>query len=535
MTAALAADLDALLADREMAGLFVSEALEHLASIEGLVLQLERAPDDRSLIDAVYRPFHTIKGNALAIGAKHAAAIAHDVEDLLDLIRSDNTSLGSLEINLVLDGTDRLKATMDVLASGLEPPPEGSDGASVNPGPATDGGTSRVSGTTSIKVNTERLDSLVDMVGELMILEAMIREGCPALSIPDQDATRQFASFRRLLSDLQRVSLSMRMVSLERPFQRISRAVHDVSRACGKPVDFRIVGEATELDRRVIEQIGDPLLHLIRNAIDHGVEDPETRAALNKPPRAQLVLTAAHQEGVVCIEISDDGAGLDTEKIRATAVARGLIEATADVSPSQIHQLIFEPGISTAEAITDVSGRGVGMDVVKRNVEGLGGRIDIRTVSGQGTTFSIKVPLTMAIVQGVLIGIGDERYVLPVHALREVVQRIEVEIHGAGGARRFTSVRGLLMPFVELRDLLGSSTSGSDARVVLFVEVDGRRMAVGVDDVFEVQEFVVKPLTSIEHMRGFSGGAVLGNGRVGLILDAVGLFELVDASLCAAA
>jgi len=515
-----AADLNALLADREMADLFVEEAREHLGTIEALVLQLEHAPGDRSLIDAVYRPFHTIKGNAYSMGAQAVGDLAHTIESLLDRIRSGELTFGVTEADTILSGVDALTHAVEWLSRGIK---MGAPPADIAPG------SDHSADTSSVKVDTGRLDSLVDMVGELVILESMIRENTPLLSDPNEPATRQFSTLRRLLSELQRTSLSLRMRSLDATFRRIERAIRDVSRACGKPVDLIVSGEATELDRRVIEQIGDPLLHLVRNSIDHGIEEPAARAAIGKSPRGRITLNAFHKEGMVRIEVSDDGGGLDTDRIRAIAVSRGLIADNAALTDSEVQQLIFEPGFSTAEVVTDVSGRGVGMDVVRRNVEALGGRIDIRSVRGEGTTFLLTVPLTMAILRGVLVAAGDERYVLPAHVLREVVPLADCQVHIGPAGQRFIRLRGVTMPFVELPELLGGAVGIDDPRaVVLSIEIDGRRAAVRADGIFGVQEFVVKPLSQGERMRGFAGGAVLGDGRVGLILDAIGVFELMD-------
>ena len=527
----LSADLEAVLADREMADLFVSEAREHLASIESLVLQLEASPADRSLVDALYRPFHTIKGNAYAIGARTVGELAHRAESLLEVVRSGQTRLAPGDVDAILDTVDALKAGIEAIALRLHAPAAAAD----LPAPRdTHRGSDEPA---SIKVDTRRLDTLVDMVGELVILQAMIRENCPELGESEHLVARQFASVGRLLSELQRVSLSMRMVPLGRTFRRIARVVRDASHASGKPVDLVMAGETTELDRHVIDELVDPLMHLVRNAIDHGVEDAATRARLGKPARAEIVLCASHHEGQVCIEISDDGRGLDAAKIRAAAIERGLIGDADERSLADLHHLIFEPGFSTAAEVTDLSGRGVGMDVVRRNIEALGGRVDIRTAVDQGTTFSLRVPLTMAILKGVLVRAGGERFVLPAHVLREAVRRVDAEIHQGPGGNPFLQVRGVTMPFVDLSALLGGRPhQAADAHsVVLVIDLDGRRAAIEVDCVFGMQEFVVKPLTRLDRIRGLAGGAVLGDGSVGLILDPAGVFELMDVAARAAA
>ena len=505
-----------------MAALFLSEAREHLSSIEALVLRLERTPDDGSILDATYRPFHTIKGNALAIGAIAVGRMAHGVESLLDEIRAGRRRLGPHDVDMILGAVDDLTGMFDRLARGLD-----GDALAEPHTPSPVDEHERPTETSSIKVETRRLDTLVDMAGELVVLHGMIRDGAAALDDNDPVVSRQIVKLGRLLSELQRISLSLRMVSLDGTFRRISRAVRDVSRTCGKPIDLIISGETTELDRHVIEQIADPLLHLVRNAIDHGIEDEAARASLGKPARAQLALRASHQEGQVVIEVSDDGCGLDPEKIRAHAVARSFVGEHDALSSGELQALIFKPGFSTAGAVTDMSGRGVGLDVVRQNVEALGGRIEIRTAPGRGTTFRLKLPLTLAIVRGVLISDGDERFVLPAATLREAFHVADCEVHAGPDGRRFATIRGQAMPLAGLGTLLGYGLRPG-GRVVLTVAVDGRAAAISVDNVFGVQEFVVKALTTRERMRGISGGAVLGDGRVGLILDVAGLLALVE-------
>jgi two-component system, chemotaxis family, sensor kinase CheA len=516
-----AADLRALIEDRAMATLFISEAREHLSTIEGLVLQLEQAPSDRSLLDAIYRPFHTIKGNASAIGAPTVGALAHDVETLLDGMRCADQRFGASEADQVLAAVDNLVDAFDWLGRALQ---EGI--------PPIDTPVRRQTGVTasSVRVDTDRLDALVDIVGEIMILESMIHESAPFLDQPNAPIARHFGSLRHLIADLQRVSLSLRMCSLHQTFQRTERTARDVSRACGKSVDVVLSGEDVELDRRVIDHIGDSLMHLVRNAIDHGIEDADVRATAGKSPRARISLHAFHRDGMVCIQVADDGQGLDTARIRATAIARGLKAEDAAMLDSEMHRLIFEPGFSTATAITDISGRGVGMDVVRQNIEALGGRIEIHTASGMGTTFALTVPLTMATLRGVLTAAGDERYVVPANVLREVVPLSQCEIHEGPRRERFARVRELTLPFVDLADLLGCAPRAVsiDRAVVLCLEIDGRRAAVLADAVFGVQDFVVKPLAALERVPGFGGGAVLGDGRIGLILDGAGVFELMD-------
>ena len=382
----------------------------------------------------------------------------------------------------------------------------------------------------NVKVDTRKLDSLVDMVGELVIIQSLITED-PAMVGADERLSRNLAQLGRIASDLQRNAMSMRMVPVRQTFQKMARLVRDLSKKSGKPVDLVLSGEDTELDRKVVEEINDPLMHMIRNSMDHGIEAPADRQKAGKNPAGRLSLSASHQGGNIVIAISDDGRGLHADKILAKAVERGLVPAGAQLPLSEIHQLIFRPGFSTAEKITEISGRGVGMDVVRRNIEALRGRIEIQTEPGKGTTFSIKLPLTLAIVEGLLLRVGEERFVMPTFSIRESLRPKRERVHTVQGVPRMIQVRDSLLPLINLAKVFNIHDAISDPceATVVVIEDDGRFVAVLVDQLVGKQEVVIKSLgPAFAGLRGVAGGAILGDGRIGLILDAGGVIGLAE-------
>jgi two-component system chemotaxis sensor kinase CheA len=553
-----------------MLTMFVGEALDHLGTIESVVLQLEAAPTDAKLLNDVFRPFHTIKGNAGALGVTSVQELAHCVESLLDLARAGKYAMGPDEFDVVLRSVDlltimmqelpervasgapssvtaRRDALMDAVdnliagGSGLAPetaaaavPTEvatpGAPSAAAPAGRAADAPAVKVEAQSTVKVDTTKLDNLIDMVGELVIAQSILAEDPALARSGDERLGRRLQQLQRITSDLQRNAMSMRMVPIRMVFQKMARLVRDLSRKSGKQIELILQGEDTELDRKVVEDINDPLMHMVRNSVDHGIEPPERRAAAGKAAQATLRLGAFHEAGNVVIEIADDGAGLDTDRIYAKAVANGLIADGVPMAPADIHQLIFQPGFSTAEKVTEISGRGVGMDVVRRNIDALRGRIEIATTRGQGTTFSIRLPLTLAIVDGIILGVGRERFVIPTFAVRESLRPTPAQIHTVHGQPCMVQVRDKLIPTLHLGEafgVAGGRTVLTDTTVVV-MEDNGRAVALVVDELLGKQEVVVKPLGgAFEGVRGVAGGAILGDGRVGLILDASGLIRLM--------
>jgi len=556
-------DVEALSADPELSGMFVAEALDHLGTIEATLLRLEEAPGDRALINDVFRPFHTIKGNAGALGVITVQELAHKVENLLDRCRSGQHAVGSAEVDVVLKAVDLLTAMMNDIAARAKgqagQPLKAqrlaliatverlieSGGAREDadaPAPVFDMPELKAAVTTSpaapprseaqnaVKVDTRKLDGLVDTVGELVILQSLVYEDPAIAGINDERLTRTLAQLRRITTELQRSAMAMRMVPIRQTFQKMSRLVRDLSKKSGKPIELVLAGEDTELDRKVVEDINDPLMHMVRNSLDHGIEPAGRRTAAGKRETGRLSLRAFHQGGNIVIEVADDGAGLPTEKILKRAVAQGLVPADKQLAPADIHQLIFAPGFSTADRITEISGRGVGMDVVKRNIEALRGRIEVQTARGQGTTFSIQLPLTLAIVDGIVLAVGSDRFVIPTFAVRESFRPQPGQVQTIQGRATLVQVRDQLFPLLRLADVLGVQSARREVTdgTIVICHDHGRSLALAVDELLGKQEVVIKGLGEVfRTVRGITGGAILGDGRIGLILDTGGLLALV--------
>jgi two-component system chemotaxis sensor kinase CheA len=588
-----ATELVVVQSDAELGNLFIAEALDHLGTIEAKLLELDERPEDTSLLNDIFRPFHTVKGNASALGIVSVERVAHKVENLLDLARSGRIQVGETEVDLVLRATDVLSLMINDVghrlagqprrATGaeaanlvrevehlitaqleggaaspvpaLEPaeavalstpeleddtpavlPPSGDepvfehDRRSATPSRRRDDVPMLAATATAIKVDTRKLDNIVDVVGELIVVQSLIQQDPALAALVDGRLARNMAQLRRLTADLQRNSMALRMVPIRQAFQKVARVVRDISRKAGKPVDLVITGEDTELDRKMVEEITDPLMHMARNSVDHGIEAPEARQAAGKPARATVSLSAYYQGSHVIIEVKDDGAGLNTDRILESARKKGLIAPDATPAPEDVHRLIFEPGFSTAAKVTEVSGRGVGMDVVRRNIESLRGRVDIRTERGQGSTFLVRLPLTLAVLDGLLVRVGRERCVLPAAAVRESLRPKPEHVHFVQGQPRMVQVRESVLPLISLGAVLGMGAVALDpsSATVVVVEEGGSRIGLVVEELLHKQEVVVKSLgDSFASVRGVAGGAILGDGRIGLILDPHGIVTMV--------
>jgi two-component system chemotaxis sensor kinase CheA len=376
-----------------------------------------------------------------------------------------------------------------------------------------------------LRVDAEKLDHLIELVGELVVANAGVQmlgqaEGAGPLA----EAAEILA---RLVEEVRDVTLSLRMVQIGPTFQRFQRVVRDVSRELGKEIELVITGAETELDKTVVERIGDPLMHLVRNAMDHGIEPLDRRLAAGKPARAVLRLNAHHDAGSIVIEVSDDGGGLNRPKIRSKAIERGLIPPDAVLTDREIDQLIFMPGFSTADQVSNLSGRGVGMDVVRRDIEALRGSVEIDSTPGVGTTIRIRLPLTLAIIDGFLVGIGNSRYVLPVDLIVECVE-LPMSDRAAILERGYMDLRGEVLPIIWLRELLDLQHVPAARRENVLVLQFGRtRVGLVVDVLLGEHQTVIRPLGRLfAALKGVSGSTILGGGEVALILDVPGLVEL---------
>jgi two-component system chemotaxis sensor kinase CheA len=566
---------------------FLCEAREHIASSEEALLALDHDRGNTELINTVFRAFHTIKGVSGFMALTPIVALAHSAEQLLDAARSGTIALDRGELDLILASCDMMARLLGVLegssgptrgefqslvqrldqAAGIAgtraspaptpstPPPAAGasappaqpmveakpEPAAPAPEPDADAAhAARVRKTDqTVKVNTTRIDNLVTMVGELVIAQQMVVQdvaGVVGVAGGGQRIQRTLSHMCKMIRDLQEVSMSLRMVNLKSTFQKMTRLVRDVSQKTGKLVDIATEGEDVELDRNVVEAITDPLVHMIRNACDHGIEGTEERRAAGKPPVGRVTLRAYHAGGSIVIEIADDGRGMHRDRILAKARSRGMLAPDADeasMPDSEVFGLIFLPGFSTAERVTDISGRGVGMDVVRRNIEALRGKIEIRSAPGAGTTFLLRLPLTMAIIDGMVVRVGTQRYVLPTLSIQQSFRPAESDIRTVAGVGEMVKVRGSMLPIYRLNrvlDLREGLDRITDALLIV-MEADDARFCLMVDEIIGQQQVVIKSLTQTgQPLRGVSGGAILGDGRVALILDVAQVVGLARAA-----
>lgn len=555
---------EALVAENaEMLGEFCAEAGEHLEAADGHLLALDGNPNDRDALNAVYRGFHTIKGVSSMLHLEAIRSLAHETETLLNLARDGKITLSGAIMDLVFAATDAMKKQVDFVrdwianrgklatdqnltrllsalaraASGEQPDrsPSPEPVSQPVPEPAAqqepDQATPRRPGPgdkDTVRVDRSRLDKLINTIGELVIAQSMARQeydehvgdGFLSVALPEVD---------KISRELQELSLSLRMVPLAGTFQKMTRLVRDVSKKLGKPVHLELQGEDTELDKTVVDQLGDPLMHMVRNSLDHGLELPAERIAAGKPAEGHVTLKAYHQGGNVYLEIKDDGRGLNRDVISRKAIEKGIITEATRLTDAEVYALIFEPGFSTAKQVTDVSGRGVGMDVVRRNVEALQGSILIRTQVGKGTTFTIRLPLTLAIVDGLMVGVSDDVYVVPLLSVVESFRPNRTDVHLLAGLGEVVSVRGETVPILRLCDVLrrpGRISNPCEGLLVL-VEDQGKKQAVLVDELLGQSAVVVKSLdVNYQKVDGIAGATILSDGRVAMILDIPGLTRL---------
>jgi two-component system, chemotaxis family, sensor kinase CheA len=586
------------IADPELLRDFIEEAKEHLSSIELNMLGLETNPKDLEAINAVFRPFHSIKGVAGFINLIEIHRLSHEVENLLDLARSGKLAITDSVIDIVLGATDILKGLLEELENGQsgrkEPSPlvlnfmekvknfngdpvvsdempvrkvgkilvehgvleaeavediveEGKvDGkkfgeTAIDKGVATPREVSKalreqrhtIENSASVRVDTHKLDNLVDMVGELVIAQSMVLQNPEILKISDQKLQKDSVQLNRITAELQRISMSMRMVPIKSTFQKMIRLVRDLSKKSGKEVVLKMEGEETEIDRNMVEEIYEPLVHMIRNSVDHGIEMPEDRTRAGKDPTGTVFISAEQKGGNIVIDIEDDGRGLDGKRIREKAIERGIISASDQHDEKAIFDLIFHAGFSTKDKVTDVSGRGVGMDVVKKCIERLRGKMEISSQFGKGSAFHVKLPLTMAIIDGMIIQIGAERYIVPTIALKESLRASQEAYFTVQGRGELVKVRDSLMPLVRLHSYLNEEPKHYNPwEALLMVVTEGdKSYCLLADEIVGRQEVVIKSLGDMfQQLPGISGGAILGDGKISLIIDVKGIISLYEES-----
>ena len=391
----------------------------------------------------------------------------------------------------------------------------------------------------SIRVDTGKIDKLINLVGELVITQSMLSDLSTRFEMSQLAVLlERIAQLERNTREIQERVMGIRMLPIGNAFSRFPRLVRDLSGKAGKKIELLLSGEETELDKTVIESIGDPLTHLVRNSADHGLEPPDERIAAGKPEQGTIRLNAFHEGGNICITVEDDGRGLNREKILAKAIKQGLITESDKLSEDHIWPLIFRPGFSTAEQVTDVSGRGVGMDVVKRNIEGLGGTVGIKTVAGMGTTFTLKLPLTLAIIEGMTVRVGQDTYIVPLLSILESIQPKQNMIKTLVGKGELVNVRGTYLPMIRLYDVfcLHPEITDPTAAILLILETEGERISVMVDEILGQQQVVIKSMEqNFRKVEGVAGATILGDGTVGFILDVRGLLDIARRGMPAAA
>jgi two-component system, chemotaxis family, sensor kinase CheA len=564
---------------------FFDEAQEHVESIEEKAMALGSGRADPEVLNSIFRAAHSIKGGSGTFGFVQLSEATHEMETLFDGLRKGRGHADESTVRLLLDACDVFKAHLARLKAGdrgndaameamrdqlsgyraeskeTAPAPAASgapteesffaaqpaakpagetyglfEGAPGNAPAAQEkfgffeplAGDSpvehnrRKGDQSSIRVSVEKIDRIVNLVGELVIAQAMMQQAVgEAAKEQDEHLGHSLATLDRNTRDLQQAVMSIRMMPMEFVFSRFPRLVYDVSSRLGRKVQLRTQGHETELDKELIELLIDPLTHVVRNSIDHGIESPEERVKAGKPETGTIVMRATHRGGSVIIDVTDDGRGLDRQRILEKGRELGM-DAHESMTDEQAWGLIFEAGFSTAKEVTSLSGRGVGMDVVRRNITSLGGSVHVASTKGEGTTITIQVPLTLAVLDGMIVSVGDEQYIVPLEFVAEAFKPGANDIRTIVNQASLVAVRGEQLPIVRLEDVVGLKRREGEVAepLCLVVEVDSRRAALLVDSLIGQQQLVVKSLeTNMHAVPGVAGATILGDGRVALILD----------------
>ncbi len=576
---------------------FVSEAQENLDTIEVSLIELEQDPTDSELINNIFRPFHTIKGVSGFLSLKKINRLSHTTENLLDSARSGDFIINQVATDAILESVDTLKRLIRRVRQGIENGyrpqdddidvnrlreklqtvqsaltdgdknllgdilvkkgvidketlgnsleiqkncPEKKIGEilveekSALPGQVTSALTEQKMAKkqveAQVKVSTKKLDDLVDYAGELVIAQSMLRQK----ALKDPSLTQSIEQLGQIVTKMQTISMSMRMIPIKATFMKMIRLVRDLSQKSGKHVELRMSGEETEIDRNVVDALYEPMVHMIRNSVDHGIEPGAEREQNGKLKKGNVFLRAYHKGGQIIIEIEDDGKGLDKEKILKKASQMGLVSESESLTDAQIYNLILEPGFSTAAEITDVSGRGVGMDVVKEGIEKFRGHLNIDSTLGRGTKFTISLPLTLAIIDGMLVRVGDEKYVIPTTAIQRAFKPLKQDCFTIEGKAEMLKERDQLIPLVRLKQVHGEAADDKDTNpawesLVIVVESKDEQRGLLIDELLGKDEYVIKSLgKNLENVKGIAGGAILADGKVGLILDIQGIFKIAS-------
>ena len=533
---------------------FVAESEEHLVRIEESLIGLESDPDEQKFLEVIFRGAHTIKGNAASLGFTKVSEFAHAFEELLQRLRNRVVPVSKERITLLLRSVDALRQMLpEAIAGAEEIRPEHQallakladrndspveEPRSLEPSEIVDPGRpsigrrredsqALIERADTVRVDIQKLDHMLDLAGEIAVAHGRLRQVLETPSHHIAEALEAHGQLERLSMNLQEQIMKARMVPVGPIFRQYMRTVRDVAQANGKIARLVIYGDDVEIDLSMVEKLKDPLTHMVRNALDHGLESPEARRRAGKDPCGSITLKAFHEGASIVIQLIDDGAGLNRDHIAARARSSGMATDPEQLSDQELFKFIFEPGFSTAEKITDLSGRGVGMDVVRRNIETLRGTVSVESRSGTGTTIIIRVPLTLAIIEGFGFGIGEETYVLPLQTVLECIE-LPVEERRYNVRQGVINLRGEPLPYIRLREWFGLASPRPPRENAVVIEIDRVKSALVVDSLYGAQQTVIKPLGKrFQDLPGIAGSAILGNGRVALILDAAGLIREV--------
>lgn len=525
---------------------FFAEAGENLTRMEEALVALERRPDDLELVHELFRLAHSLKGDARMTGFPHVAEFAHGVEDALARLRDREAPVTAELVTRLLQTVDVLRGMTAAAAAGREPsrsedahartalgealaharagvaPAATRDPADAAPADAHASATAA----RTLRVDVAKLDRMLDLTGEIAIAQGRVLQLLEALPGGSGGAAHEaFLEAVRLQLALQEEVMDARMVPVAPFFRQYTRTVRDLAAASGKQVTLVVEGDEVEVDTRVLEALRDPVTHMVRNAVDHGLESPDLRVALGKPAEGRITLRAAQEGGQIVVQMSDDGAGIDRQRVAARARAMGLAAAPEQLADEALLELVFAPGFTTTDTVTELSGRGVGMDVVRRNIEALRGTVSLTSEPDHGTTISIRLPLTLAIIEGFSVGVGEETYVLPLEAVHECMALPpSARDDGAGGG--LLSLRGEALPYLHVRNLFGLEGAAPARAHVVVVGHGGRRAGLVVDLLHGERQAVIKSLgATFAGLSGVAGSTILGDGRVALILDVTQLLH----------
>jgi two-component system, chemotaxis family, sensor kinase CheA len=526
---------------------FLAESEEGLDVMERVLVQMESSPSDPELVHTIFRVAHSIKGNATSLELTDLAGFAHIIEDLLDVFREQHTLPSADLISLLLKAVDELRVMVSAASSGnseltarqqeikkeigREVERRSKKGASTG-GSTGDSGTAAKSGTMlpgaaprTLRADVDKLDHMLNLTGEIVIAQGRLRRMIEKLGNEQGRAILEMhREAERLYMDLQSEVMSIRMVPVGPLFRQLVRSVRDLGRSHGKMARLEVIGGDVEVDTTVLEQLKDPLLHLVRNAVDHGLEKPDVREKQGKNACGVIRLTAAHNGGNIIVTMQDDGAGFDRARILDKAKRVGLISSKDEIREQDIYDLVFQAGFSTAESVSDLSGRGVGLDVVRRNIDTLRGTVEISSTSGKGSVITIRLPLTLAIIEGFSVRVGAETFVVP---LEHVTECTELPANQSNlEASGILSLRGTALPYIRLRNAFSLAGKAPKRENIVVVKINDCYAGIAVDELLGGMQTVVKPLgRAFRAVPGIAGSTVLGDGRVGLIIDVPSLLR----------